>query len=197
MNCSTHRNKLLSFAILFLVLHSYTICMAQAKTPSPNPYKGLPFKERVFFGGDFALGFGDYTYIRIAPVLGYNVSHKFQVGAGPSYQYWKYNSFYNGITYKNESHIYGGSMFGRFFAFESFYLQSSLEVLNLTSVYPSFDSSGEVYYPRTTIPVWFVGGGIVQRAGRGGFMIGAFYDLIQDPNSPYGSGLYISVGGFF
>jgi hypothetical protein len=181
---------------LYFTLHSYTICVAQ-QTESTNPFKGLPFKDRIFFGGDFALGFGDFTFIRIAPILGYNVNSKFQIGGGPSYQYMKWKTYTPTQVFTNETSIYGGSLFGRYFIFDSFYLQSSLEILNLKAINPSINDEGVFYWPRTTIPVWFVGGGFVQRSGRGGFMIGAFYDLIQDPNSPYGNGLFISVGGFF
>ncbi len=183
--------------LLFFTLHSYTICVAQ-QTENKNPYEGLPFKERIFFGGNFSLQFGNVTFIQIAPQLGYHVSPKFQIGGGPIYQYYSFNASFQNQIGSNKSHVFGGSTFARFFPVPSLFLQSSLEVLNLQNRNPiGIATSGELQFERVNIPVLFVGGGFVQRAGQGGLTIGAFYDLIQDPNSPYGNGLFISVGGFF
>jgi hypothetical protein len=189
----------IAFALAWLYLAG-TNALAQGQnnnTDDKNPYKGLPFKERIFFGGDFGLAFGDFTYIRLNPMLGYNVNRKLQVGAGPSYQYLSFRVVTPFNSFRRSMSIYGGTTFARLFILENFFAQSTFEVLNLESVVPNINAFGELVFPRVTIPVWFVGGGYVQRSGRGGFMIGGFVDLIQDPNSPYGRGLRMSVGGFF
>ncbi len=49
--------------VLCLLIYSSTSLFAQDKPKSDNPYKGLPFKERIFLGGDFGLSFGSFTYI--------------------------------------------------------------------------------------------------------------------------------------
>jgi len=160
---------------------------------SDNPYKGLPFKERITIGGDLGLSFGSQlTYIRIAPVLGYIVSPKFTVGAGPSFQYWEDRRYAPSL----ETTIYGASTFGRYFVIEQLFLQAELEVLNLDEINfalgSDFSNRG-----RVTIPVFFVGGGYSQRsAGGSGFFVSIMYDLIGDLNSPYPNDLVFRVGGF-
>lgn len=177
---------------IFLVFLLFSISIQSAfsqNKESNNPYAGLPFKDRVFFGGDLGLSFGTITNIRVAPIVGYNISPNFAIGAGPSYQYYKDNR-YIGI----ESSIYGGSAFGRFYFLDSFFLQTEFEVLNLEKLY--YDPMSDFTPNRVTIPVWFVGGGFSQRTANGsGFFIGMFYDLIQDINSPYPNNLAFRAGG--
>jgi len=180
--------RLSKYSLLIIIVLAAN-CMYGQDKESNNPYAGLPFKERLFFGGDVGLSFGTITYIKISPILGFHVSDRFSVGAGPSYQYYKDNR-YIGL----ESSIYGGSVFGRFFLLENVFLQSEFEVLNLEELYHT--SSADFAPERVTIPVWFVGGGVSQRTPNGsGFFIGVFYDLIGDINSPYPSDIAIRAGG--
>lgn len=159
-----------------------------------NPYKGVAFKDRITIGGDLGLSFGNQlTYIRVAPLLGYIVSPKITIGAGPSFQYWEDKRFIPSL----ETTIYGGSTFGRYFVLEQLFLQAEFEVLNLDEINfsPSSDFSSR---DRVTIPVFFVGGGYSQRsAGGSGFFVSVMYDLIGDLNSPYPNDLVFRVGGFF
>ena len=180
--------RLSKFCLLIIIVLVANSTYGQDKE-SNNPYAGLPFKERLFLGGDLGLSFGTITYIRIAPLLGYNISHKFAVGAGPSYQYYKDNRF-PGL----ESSIYGGSVFGRFFVIENLFVQTEFEVLNLEELY--YDPLTDFSPDRVTIPVWFVGAGYSQRSSSGsGLFIGIFYDVIGDINSPYPNNVAVRVGG--
>lgn len=157
-----------------------------------NPFKGRPLKERIFFGGDLGVSFGsDITYIRIAPMVGYNVSPRFSFGLGPSYQYWEDRRF----VPKLESSIYGGSSFVRYFLLDQIFLQSEFEVLNLEEI--DFNPGDEIRQDRVTIPVWFVGGGYGSRIGNGGLFISVMYDIIGDINSPYPNDIVFRVGGYF
>ncbi len=180
--------RLSKFSLLIIIALAANSAHGQDKE-SNNPYAGLPFKDRLFFGGDLGLSFGTSTYIRIAPIIGFNVSPKFSVGAGPSYQYYKDNRFI-GL----ESSIYGGSVFGRYFVIENIFLQTEFEVLNLDELY--YNPTSDYIPDRVTIPVWFVGAGLSQRTPNGsGFFIGVFYDLIGDINSPYPSDIAVRAGG--
>lgn len=175
--------------IFFMILGSSIASIAQK---SDNPYKGLPFKDRIYVGGDLGFSFGSYTYIRIAPLLGYNFTERFSAGLSPSYTYLKDSRF----EPEYETSIYGGSVFGRYFVFEGFFLQTEVEALNL-DVYRINPITGEYRTERETIPIWFVGAGYSQRTTEGsGFFISVLYDLIQDINSPYPDNLSIRVGGF-
>src|SRR5690554_7446721 len=105
--------KPLNIFLVFLLFSISTHSAFSQNKESNNPYSGLPFKDRLFFGGDLGLSFGTVTYIRVAPIIGYNISPKFAVGGGPSYQYYKDNR-YSGY----ETSIYGGSVFGRYFVLD-------------------------------------------------------------------------------
>jgi len=180
--------RILSFLVVMIGLG-----LSANSQNSNNPYKGLPFKERITIGGDLGLSFGNQlTYIRIAPVLGYIVSPKLTVGAGPSFQYWEDKRFIPAL----ETTIYGGSTFGRFFVIEQLFLQAEFEVLNLEEI--NFSPGGDFSNRnRVTIPVFFVGGGFSQRtAGGSGFFVSLMYDIIGDLNSPYPNDLVLRVGGF-
>lgn len=180
--------RVCKFNLILIIALAANSAYGQSKVNN-NPYADLPFKDRLFFGGDLGLSFGTVTYIRISPIIGLNVSSKFSVGAGPSYQYYKDNR-YVGL----ESSIYGGSVFARYFVIESIFLQSEFEVLNLEELY--YNPLTDYIPERVTIPVWFVGAGFSQRTANGsGFFIGLFYDLIGDINSPYPRDIAVRAGG--
>ena len=184
----TLNTNLFRFFFFVLVFFSVNPSFSQSKE-SNNPYAGLPFKDRLFFGGDLGLSFGTITYIRVAPIIGYNINPKLAVGVGPSYQYYDDTRFPG-----SSSSIYGGSIFGRYFVLENIFLQSEFEVLNLEEL--SFYSNSDYFPSRVTIPVLFVGGGFSQRTANGsGFFIGIFYDLIGDINSPYPNDIAVRAGG--
>jgi long-subunit fatty acid transport protein len=180
------RNILVSIVLLLLMSTS-----AFCQEGNENPYKGRPIKERLFFGGDLGLSFGTVTYIRIVPLVGYQVSPKFSFGAGPSFQYWDDSRFPT-----SAQTIWGGQAFARYFVFPELFLQSDFEFLNLEAF--AIDNSGEVINTRVNVPVWWLGAGYSQRSANGsGFFIGLFYDIVQDINSPYADPFAIRIGGFF
>lgn len=182
--------KFLLASIICLFVHS----AVNAQTGENNPYASLPFKERLFFGGDLGLSFGTITYIRVAPMIGYNIDPKLSVGVSPSYEYYKDTRSIPEFS----STMYGGSAFARYFVLPSIFLQVSPEVLNLETL-PVFNSATGEYFisgQRETIPILLLGGGFSQRSANGsGFFIGGFYDVIQDINSPYPNNFVIRIGG--
>ncbi len=48
-----------------------------------------PVRERIFFGGNFGLQIGTYTYIEASPMVGLWLLPRIAVAAGPSYKYIK------------------------------------------------------------------------------------------------------------
>lgn len=173
-------------------------CFGAGAQDSENPYKGLPFKERIFFGGDFGLSFGSFTYVRVAPLLGYRISQNFAVGGGPNYQFIRIRyDLAGGGRQDTETHIYGLNTFARLFVFDPVFIQTDFEVLNLRGSVRDPNNFFDREVRRVTVPVWLVGAGYGQRSGRGGFMVGVFYDLIGDRNSPYGREFIIRAGVFF
>lgn len=79
---------------ILLLFHSLVSSGQITKSEAP------PFRERLFFGGNFGLQFGSLTDIEISPVVGYWVLPRIAVAVGPDYRYYSF--------YKNRTHIYGG-----------------------------------------------------------------------------------------
>jgi len=71
-----------------------------------KPAKPFNFWDHVSVGGNFGLQFGTYTFVALSPLLDYHFNSHFIVGAGPIYQYYKYQDpTYN---YVYTSSVYGG-----------------------------------------------------------------------------------------
>jgi hypothetical protein len=101
---------------------------------------GLNEESRIFFGGNLGLSFGSYTYIELAPTIGYKITQRFWSGIGPEYLYFKWKS----IDYHTS--IYGFRNFASFAVLKdinkvinvnigSIFLYAENEVLNLQPYY--------------------------------------------------------------
>lgn len=185
---------LLCFATL---LSGGGTAFAQSEVSKPAPEEKRPtaknnFWDKVYVGGGLGLSFGTYTNIRVAPLVGYELTDNLSAGIGGQYIYFKDKTYSPAFS----TDIYGGSVFTRFNFLENFFVMGEFEVLNLEN----FDNYGTPDYTpsRVNVPALLLGGGISQRTPQGsGFFLGIFFDAIQDPNSPYLSGPIIRVGGFF
>jgi hypothetical protein len=181
--------SLLALGCLLVSLAGY----GQTRNNSDDYYKGKPFGERLFFGGDLGASFGNITFVRVAPLVGYNVSERFAVGLGPSYQYYRDRT----VVPDFETSIYGGSTFARYFVLNELFLQTEFELLNLEEIDYS-PTLNEFRRQRVNVPIWMVGGGYSQRIrGGAGFFVAILYDLIQDRNSPYPNNIIFRIGGTF
>ena len=139
------------------------------------------------------MSFGTFTYIDIAPIVGYNVTEDFSVGLGGKYVYIGYNS-----TPRTSTSIYGGSLFSRYLFLENFLAHAEFQALSVQVPEPF---TGKL--KRRLTPIGLVGGGYRQSMGGSSYMqIMLLYDIIGDKNSPYRgtspfgitSRLYISAG---
>jgi hypothetical protein len=66
-----------------------------------------PFRERLFYGGNFGLQFGNITDIQFSPVVGFWVLPRLAVAVGPDYRFYKEKYF----NYSDKTHIYGGKAY--------------------------------------------------------------------------------------
>jgi len=108
---------------------------------SQNQQQAAPWQDKVFFGGNFALQFGNITVIDVSPLVGYRLNEKMQVGAGFTYQYFS-RDYGNGYKYSNS--IYGGRLFGRYFIAPTLFLHGEYENINLPYWDFSQTSTGEL-----------------------------------------------------
>ncbi len=150
--------------------------MSRATTPS-----------RWQLGGNIGFGFNnDYTNINIAPKIGYALTRGLTVGGGMNYNY-----------YENKRYDFTENYFGM-------HLFASVHPIRYISIFVQPEGqrrwgtdrwgSSETEF----LPCVLVGGGIVIPTGaRGGMSVMVYYDVVQDPHSPYGNRIGYSVGYTF
>lgn len=150
------------------------------------------FRDRIFFGGNFGLSFGNTTSIVVAPLAGFRVSPRLSTGLGIRYEYFK-NSYPGYVPY--DTHIYGGSVFSRYMFIRNLgeaigigglnsglFLHTEYEMLSLERKY--FDISNPSSDGRFNLHSVLVGGGLYQPIGkRSGFLITVLWNLNESYNS--------------
>jgi hypothetical protein len=164
------RTGLLVFLFLFM---SFSMLSGQKSKEDQLPFgedtkdQAPPFKERLFFGGNFGLMFGTLTDIQISPVIGYWVLPRVAVAVGPTYRYLK-NEF-------DRTAIYGGKAYIQLVVIQDLnsflpvgvhtgiFLHVENELLSLkTSFWKTPPYTSDRFYVNTVL----AGGGISQQIGR-------------------------------
>jgi hypothetical protein len=92
-NLICKRSSMKIFGIIILTLCFSVISGQEARQEAP------PVRQRLFFGGTFALQFGTVTNIEISPLVGFWVLPNLAIAAGPNFSFYK-NSYLD-ITYQN------------------------------------------------------------------------------------------------
>ena len=138
------------------------------------------FADKLVFGGNISLMFGQYTYVNISPIVGYRITDEFTAGLGVIYEY------VNDQTYKPsyETTIFGGKLFAQYVVFDYVILYAEDNILSLERKYYDVVHN----YPndgRFTLNVPWVGGGIYQKTGKGGLYFMILFNLNTERNSPY------------
>ncbi|MCK5468288.1 MAG: hypothetical protein KAI99_07265 [Cyclobacteriaceae bacterium] len=156
------------------------------------------FLDKVFVGGGFGAGFGNYTYINISPIIGYRVTPKLSAGLRLMYQYttFDYYDFQEQRTKNYQGNDFGVGGFARFMVYGPVYLQAEYEHLNYDGLYTDGTSS------RDSFDSFMAGGGIAQPVGGKAFLfITAMYNFSYENfnntnayRSPYNSPWVIRIG---
>jgi len=163
---------------LCLSLFSFShALLAQINTENTRPEYNL--KSHLYFGGGFGLQFGSMTLIEISPLVGYKITPKFSVGLSPTYKFYKYNDYY-GQNLDLKTNVWGGSIFSRYYIFESVFAHVEYETLLYNIHSPGYPETKQQFNS------FFVGGGYNQRIGENsGMYIMVLWNLNDTPDSPY------------
>ena len=176
-------------AIIIFVSGGTQILFAQQdSTQSYQPYNSREgnsesFGQRLVWGGNFGLQFGDVTVVDIEPIIGYKITQQLIGGIGIKYIYYKYKYFVPpNYLFEASTNIYGGSVFGRYYFIESFFGHVEYELLNL--------EVPNEFYPynlfRKNISSVLVGGGYSQQIGEHAVLaITLLYNLTEENYTPY------------
>jgi hypothetical protein len=170
MGAIIHRVLLINI----LVFISFSIISGQKAKEEQLPFdqnekdQAPPFKERLFFGGNFGLMFGTITDIQVSPVVGYWLLPRVAVAAGPDYRYFKEldvaTSLYGGKSYVQLVVIQDLNSFIPMGVHTGIFLHAEDELLSLKSSFWKYPLpfTTDRFYVNTVL----AGGGISQQIGR-------------------------------
>ncbi len=168
-----HRSRTI-LLINLLVFISFSIISGQSVKEEQFPYdkkareESPPFKERLFFGGNFGLQFGTITDIQVSPVIGLWVLPRIAIAVGPDYRYIKdrydRTSIYGGKAYLQFVVIQDLNSFIPMGVHTGIFLHIEDELLSLKSSFWKFPLpyTSDRFYVNTVL----AGGGISQQIGR-------------------------------
>ena len=148
--------------------------------------KGIDrFSDRIGFGGNMGMSFGNVTYIGINPIAGYRLTERLCPGVGISYSYISIH--YNGYP-TEESSIFGGSLWLRYYILESVFAYGEYESLN--GEWDPYFKPGQRFFLSSML----VGGGYREMFGDASSYFMILYNMTDSYQSPYGSPLLFRVG---
>ncbi|MBA2745685.1 MAG: hypothetical protein H0U44_05620 [Flavisolibacter sp.] len=154
-------------------------------------------KEKMFFGGNFGLSFGDLTLINVSPQVGYRFNQTLAAGIGINGQFVSLKRRYaDGQPYSKTSQgVIGLNVFGRVYPIQQIMLQVQPEANYIFGKQLFYGPTNEEYQmDAAIIPSVLIGAGVVIPAGRGSFIAAMFYDVLQDSRAPYGSRPFMNFG---
>jgi transcriptional regulator with XRE-family HTH domain len=154
-------------------------------------------KEKLFFGGNFGLTFGNYTLINVSPQIGYRFTERLAAGMGVNMQYvsFKERDFRtNNVLYKTSQGVAGLNVFGRAYPIRQFFVQLQPELNYIFGKQTYYQPREEFKMDAEIVPSVLAGGGMAIPGGRGAFLVSIFYDVLQHKNSPYGRKPVYSFG---
>lgn len=146
---------------------------------------GVSVWDRLMFGGDLNLWFGNATVIGVSPAVAFDVSldQKFMIGGGPIYQYT------NWVGSPGDSHMFGLRNFAMFTLFDFLLVMGQYEWLNYN--YQNDNT-------RLNSHALFLGGGYVEHFDSGFFYLAFLYNVLpMGQDSPYFYPFDIRTGIFF
>ena len=159
---------------LFLLWLFANYSLAQNTDPK-NPKKTkFNVMERLSFGGYLGAQFGDITMVNISPIADLQVTNKFNVGLGVTYQ------FYKDTYYDYRFNAYGTNIYARFYIWRDLFAHAEYAPIYYDNLYNGFSFEG----------VWFhdilLGGGYRQWIGDKAFLTFMFlWNVNEQFNSPY------------
>lgn len=183
-------NRKLIMCLLVAVL----ALTARAQDEEEEPKKGFD-PEKLFFGGNFGLGFGsNQTNITISPQAGYRFNDFLAAGAGINFIYVSYKYDWLNPAYKENFGVAGLNIFGRVYPIRFIFAQVQPE-LNYVWGKRKYDGGPQIKIDSKFVPSLLGGAGAAIPMGqRGAMLIMIQYDLLQRPLNPYGEDPFLTIG---
>ncbi|MBI3512410.1 MAG: hypothetical protein HY064_17255 [Bacteroidetes bacterium] len=141
-------------------------------------------REKIVWGGNIGLSFGNVTTIGASPIVGYKVTERFVPGIGFSYYYTKFH--FTGYT-PVSTYYYGGSIWARYYLLERIFVHGEAETLN--GEWDPYLHPGYRDYRNS----YLLGGGYREFNGRLSTYVLVLY-VLNFAESAYNSPLVIRAG---
>ncbi|MEO8210091.1 MAG: hypothetical protein ABI840_05990 [bacterium] len=152
-----------------------------------EPTKDLPAisktpMKRVFVGGDIGASFGEYTVVRVSPLIGYNISRYVSTGVKFIYMHSWQEVNQNTVSATTlQSNTIGGNVFFQFNPLPTFFLKGEFEYDSFKNYATTQNTSDN-----TGVPFLFLGAGYTTPISRNtNFNVGIKVDVLNNVNSPF------------
>ncbi|MBC8047794.1 MAG: hypothetical protein H7Y00_13435 [Fimbriimonadaceae bacterium] len=141
------------------------------------------FLDRLVFGGNFGLSFGNYTFVDLSPLVGYKITKKLTSGVGFTYQFEKYKDPYNNpFNYVDDykASTIGGKVFSQYDILYGIFAHAEYELLSIE--YEFLETPYET--GKFNVPGLYLGGGYNLKIGdNSALQIMALYNFLSDQNN--------------
>ncbi len=145
------------------------------------------------YGINFGLNFSNnYSLFRLAPQVGYQFNKYVMAGVGVSYYYAKNRLYHQEERVMNYTNSLGANVFAYLYPASILVLSLQPEANYIWSSLKG-DLTGVIDKRNVLVPSVVVGAGL--KLGPAHAML--YYDLVQDVNSPYSSGIFYGVSIYF
>ena len=149
---------------------------AFAQTPGPPAKPGSSVRSKFFFGGGIGAAFGAVDYLEIAPLVGFRVAPRVDLGVQPFYRWTNDGRYGTSVEYTD----YGTRLFARVRIVSSFFAEADFQFTSYE--YPNVYGGTT----RASYSSFLAGGGYTIPLGRhAGMYFSALYDFSYDGNNPY------------
>lgn len=200
--------KIKVILVLILVTVLYSLTLQAQNNMRSNGMDEFQENRRgmVYLVPETGLWFGTYTNIEVAPQLGYHITDRLSVGAGPHYSFYQNNNPYSPVNFS--THIWGIKSFTRlslireapeilpFYLFDELFAHVEYERTSLENQFfnaPSYPAEGRFW-----TDYYYIGAGISQRIrGYTSYSIlllwnlnDTFNSLHRNPNYRIGLSIY-------
>jgi hypothetical protein len=186
-------NRICLTSLFFLVLLSGFSGFAQER--GGNAGQGFD-SDRLFFGGNFAMRFGNNSFVNISPQVGYQFNDHFAAGGGVNFITSSYTvQDASGNRLYRDSYGYAGlNAFARVFPISMLFASIQPEYNYSWGKLKYYNGQADVKSPGVFVPVLLAGVGAALPAGRGRMIAMLQYDIIHNSRSPYGNKPFVTFG---
>ena len=185
---------------IMLLLVVITTALTQTTYAQNEPEDASPKgfdKSKLFFGGNFGLGFGSNTSsIILSPQAGYRFNTHFAAGAGVNFNYYSYTTNWSsGLETKTRTGYTGLNIFGRVYPIPYILIQAQPEVNYSWGSIKYSDNRSTEKLRGQFVPSLLIGGGAaIPTGGNGALLLMLQYDVLQESRSPYGNKPFFTMG---